>query len=127
MDAVSRWLLTDTDSGAVGLGSYTDDPSYEVNLTGWWLAKDGTLDDGDKLRVVRASYLDLDTQETDTIVLYGRTPSYLAVDLEAEADDDATIVKHLTPDLAEADLSTGLTVGTNHYDEHQVRRMTSGS
>ncbi len=127
MDTVSRWLLTDTDSGAVGLGSYTDDPSYEVNLTGWWLAKDGTLDDGDDLRVIRASYLDLDTQETDTIVLYGRTPSYLAVDLEADADDDATIIKHLAPDLAKADLSTGLSVGMNHYDRDRVQQLTSES
>ncbi len=127
MDTVARWLLTDTDSGAVGLGSYTDDPSYEVNLTGWWLAKDGTLDDGDDLRVVRASYLDLDTQETDMIVLYGRTPSYLAVDLEADADDDNTIIKHLATDLAQADLSTGLNVGTNHYDEAHIRQLTSGS
>ncbi len=124
MDTAARWLLTDTDSGAFGLGSYTDDPSYEVNLTGWWLSKDATLDDGDDLRVVRASYLDLDTREADTIVLYGRMPSYLAVDLEADTDNDATIIKHLASDLASADLSTGLKIGSNHYDEAQIRRLT---
>jgi len=125
MDTVARWLLTDTDSGALALGSYTDDPSYEVNLTGWWLAKDGTLDDDEQLRVVRATFLDLDTQESDTVVLYGTTPSYLAIDLEADSDDDATIIKHLATDLASADLSKGLTVGTKHYDEADVRRLSA--
>ncbi|HEY8320413.1 MAG TPA: hypothetical protein VIG46_01300 [Candidatus Baltobacteraceae bacterium] len=124
MDTVARWLLTDTDSGALALGSYTDEPSYEVNLTGWWLAKDGTLDDDEQLRVVRATFLDLDTQETDSVVLYGTTPSYLAVDLEADSDDDATIIEHLASDLASADLSNGLCVGTKHYDEAQVRKLT---
>jgi hypothetical protein len=123
MDNASRWLLTDTDTGSVALGSYTDDPAYEVNLTGWWLAKDGTLDDEDDLRVVRATFLDLDTQETDTVVLYGRTPSYLAVDLEADTDDDATIIKHLATDLATADLSNGLNVGPTHYDEAKTREL----
>jgi hypothetical protein len=125
MDTVARWLLTDSDSGAIALGSYTDEPSYEVNLTGWWLAKDGTLDAGENLRVVRATYLDLDTQEADTIVLYGTTPSYLAVDLDADTDDDATIIKHLASDLASADLTNGLTIGTTHYDEAQVRELVS--
>jgi hypothetical protein len=125
MDTVARWLLTDTDSGALALGSYTDEPSYEVNLTGWWLAKDGTLDDDEQLRVVRATFLDLDTQETDSVVLYGTTPSYLAVDLEADSDDDATIIEHLASDLASADLSNGLSVGTKHYDEAQVRKLTA--
>jgi hypothetical protein len=125
MDTVARWLLTDTDSGALALGSYTDEPSYEVNLTGWWLAKDGTLDDDEQLRVVRATFLDLDTQETDSVVLYGTTPSYLAVDLEADSDDDATIIEHLASDLASADLSNGLCVGTKHYDEAQVRKLTA--
>ena len=124
MDTVARWLLTDTDSGALALGSYTDDPSYEVNLTGWWLAKDGTLDDDEQLRVVRATFLDLDTQESDTVVLYGTTPSFLAIDLEAESDDDATIIKHLSSDLASADLTGGLTIGTKHYDEAAVRRLS---
>jgi len=123
MDTVARWLLTDTDSGALALGSYTDEPSYEVNLTGWWLAKDGTLDDDEQLRVVRATFLDLDTQESDTVVLYGTTPSFLAVDLEADSDDDATIIKHLSPDLSSADLTNGLTVGTTHYDEKKTREL----
>jgi len=125
METVARWLLTDTDSGALALGSYADEPSYEVNLTGWWLAKDGTLDDDEQLRVVRATFLDLDTQETDTVVLYGTTPSYLAVDLEADSDDDETIIKHLSSDLATADLTNGLTVGTRHYDEARVRKLTT--
>ena len=125
MDAVARWLLTDTDSGALALGSYTDDPSFEVNLTGWWLAKDGTLDDDEQLRVVRATFLDLDTQESDTVVLYGTTPSYLAIDLDAESDDDATIIKHLSSDLATADLANGLTIGTKHYDEADIRRLAA--
>jgi hypothetical protein len=125
MDTVARWLLTDTDSGAIALGSYTDDPSYEVNLTGWWLAKDGTLDDDEQLRVVRATFLDLDSQESDTVVLYGKTPSFLAIDLEADSDDDATIIKHLASDLASADLSNGLTIGTTHYDEADVRKLAA--
>jgi len=125
MNTVARWLLTDTDSGALALGSYTDDPSYEVNLTGWWLAKDGTLDDDEQLRVVRATFLDLDTQESDTVVLYGATPSFLAIDLEADSDDDETIIKHLAPDLASADLTNGLSVGTKHYDEVHIRKLTA--
>jgi len=42
---------------------------------------------------------------------------------EADSDDDATIIKHLSPDLSSADLTNGLTVGTTHYDEKKTREL----
>jgi len=123
MNTNARWLVTDTASGAVALGLYTDEPDYAVELTGSWLGKDGAFEAGSDLRVVRATYKDLDVDDADDVLLYGRGTRLLAVDIDSDTSMDSVIIEHLAQDLAKEDLSGGLRIGGKRYDEEAVRKI----
>lgn len=122
METSARWLVTDTASGAVALGVYSE-PAYTVELSGAWVGKDGTFDAGTGLRVVRATYRDLDADDEDEVLLYGRGTELLAVAIDGDTALDSVVIEHLAQDLAAADLSGGLRVGAKLYDEATVRKI----
>ncbi len=121
-NVMSRWLIEDSQSGETALGCYTE-PGYTVELTGDWLQRDGNFDDGTDLRVIRAKYRDLDTDETDDVLIFGSGIAYLAIDIEGDTSMDSIIIEHLAQDLKARDLTNGLKIGPKSYTEDQIRKI----